>query len=110
MTPLDPGTLNRRIAIEAPGTQQDAYGQPQQTWTQILNCYASINAASSKEVYAAAGFVQQLSHVIRIRFVTTPINNGMRVLYGSRSFDVQAAVDPDESRVVLVLYCLERNA
>lgn len=106
---LAAGTLNRRVTIQSQLTTQDSYGQEQQTWTDVLTCWASIHAATSREVYAAAGFVSQLSHVVTVRYTFTPITSAMRVLYGTRTFQVQAVVDPDESRVMLNLYCLERD-
>lgn len=107
---LSAGSLQRRITIQAQTTTQDSYGAEQQTWNDVLSCWASIKAASSREVYAAAGFVSQLSHIVTIRYTTTAITSAMRVLYGTRTFLVQAVVDPDESRVMLNLYCLERDA
>lgn len=107
---MNAGQLNRRIVVQSQATSQDSYGQQQQTWTEVLTCWASIKAATSREVYAAAGFVSQLSHVITIRYPATPITSAMRVLYGSRVFQVQAVVDPDESRVLMNLFCLERDA
>lgn len=107
---MNAGQLDRRIVIQSQATSQDAYGQEQQTWTDVFTCWASIHAATSREVYAAAGFVTQLSHVVTIRYTSTSITSAMRVLYGTRTFQVQAVVDPDESRVLLNLYCLERDA
>lgn len=110
MNPLDPGTLNRRITIKVPSTTQDGYGQEAQTWTDVVTCWASIKAATSREVYAAAGFVSQLSHIVTIRYTSAQITSAMRVSYDNRVLQVQAVVDPDESRVVLNIFCLERDA
>lgn len=107
--PLASGDLNRKITIQFQTTTQDAYGQPQQTWTDVLNTWASIKAATSKEIYAASGFTSQISHKITIRFPGVAIRSNMRVLFRSRVFDIQAVSDPDESRVQLDLLCLELN-
>lgn len=106
---LDAGSLNRKITIQSQTTTQDVYGQPQQTWTDVLSTWASIKAATSKEVYAAAGFTSQISHKITIRFPRVTLRSNMRVMYRGRVFDVQAVTDPDEGRVQLDLLCLERN-
>lgn len=107
---MNAGQLNRRIAIQVSATSRDSTGQQQQTWTDVLTCWASIHAATSRDVYASGGFVSQLSHIITIRYTSTPITSAMRVLYGTRTFQVQAVTDPDESRVMLNLLCLERDA
>lgn len=103
------GSLNRRIIIQKPSTEQDEFGQPTETWKTVLECWASITAASGKEVYATSGFVSQLSHVVVIRFPAVAIHSDMRVLYRGRTFSVQAVSDDDEGRVWLKLLCLELN-
>ncbi len=107
--PLDPGTLNKRITMSAPSTTQDEYGQPTNIWTPIRTCWAGIRTASSREVYAASGFVSQLSHVITVRYVADqPPKAGMQVGYKDRTFRVQAVSDPDESQERVELLCLEQ--
>ena len=108
--PLAAGDLRRRVTIEQQTTTQDAAGQQQTSWTPLRSCWANIRNASSKDVYAAAGFVCELSLFITVRYTAQPISSAMRVSYGSRTFQVQAVVDPDEANVVLQLMCLERDA
>ena len=106
---LASGDLNRRITIQQPSSNKDQYGQPLQTWADVLSTWAAIKAATSKEVYAASGFTSQISHKITIRFPVQTIRSNMRVVYRARVFDVQAVSDLDESRVQLDLLCLELN-
>jgi SPP1 family predicted phage head-tail adaptor len=70
---------------------------------------ASINAVTSKEVYAlGAGFTSQVTHKVTVRFnPTLCIEAGYRILFRDRMFLVQAVSDPDESRARLSLMCLE---
>jgi SPP1 family predicted phage head-tail adaptor len=100
------GELNRKITIRAPSESQDEYGQPAVSWVDVLTTWASIRAATSKEVYAASGFASQLSHVVTIRW-RPGILAKQRILYRGRIFEIQAVSDPDESRINLNLLCLE---
>lgn len=104
---LEAGTLNRPIKIQSQSTAQDAYGQQTTTWNDVVTCWASIKAATSKEVYAASGFTSQITHKITIRYQDTPIRSNMRVAYRNRFFTIQAVSDADESRAQLALLCLE---
>ena len=105
---LTSGQLNRKVTIAAITHAPDAYGQPQPTWAAVLtNVWASIHSASGKQIYAASGFVSQLSHVITVRYTETPILPDMHVRYGTRSFIVQAVSNVDEANVQLQLLCLE---
>ena len=104
---LDPGKLNRRITLQSQTTSQDAYGQQVKQWTNVLSVWASIHPASGKEVYATSGFVSEMSHVVTIRYTSTPIRTNTRVLYGSRILLVQGVSDPEEAHIQLDLLCLE---
>jgi len=105
---MNTGQFNRRILIQAPSTTQDDAGQPINTWTDVVNTWANIRTASSKEVYVAQGFVSVLTHVITIRYnPSIAISVDMRVVYCDRVFLIQAVNDPDESRVVRQLLCKE---
>ncbi|SEB40714.1 phage head closure protein [Terriglobus roseus] len=104
---LRAGSLNRRITIQSQATTQDAYGQQVNTWDDLLTCWASIKAVTSKEVYAASGYTSQVSHKITIRYPTVAISSKMRVLYETRLFHIQAINDPSEGREQLDLLCLE---
>lgn len=106
---MQAGTLNRRVGIMAPSVEQDDAGQPIDTFAPLYQCWAGIRTATSKEVYAASGFVQQLSHVVTLRYPAVKITPGCKVTYEDRTFRVQAVSDPDESRVQLQLLCLEET-
>jgi len=107
---LASGSLNKRVTVQTPATEQDISGQPTLVFNDILSTWGSIRAANGKEIYAASGFVAQLSHVVVLRYRTDiSIKHGMRILYGQRAFIVQAVSDPDESRVMQNLLCLELN-
>jgi SPP1 family predicted phage head-tail adaptor len=108
---MQAGTLKRPITVEVPGTTKDAYGQITSTWTTLLQTWADIHTITSKEVYAlGAGFNSQISHKITIRFQpAVTLAAGMRVVYLTRNFIVQAVSDPTEERRELDLLCLEQT-
>ena len=103
--------MRQRIILAEPGaTGQDAFGQPLDATAgdPVLSTWAGIAAVTSREVYAlGAGFDGQVTHKVTIRWVSTPITAGMVVLYGTRTFRVQAVSDPTEMRRELDLLCLE---
>lgn len=107
VAPFSAGSLNRRITIQSQSTSQDKYGQPVQTWNDILSVWASIRPATGREVYASQGFVAQLSHVISLRYPDVTVLTNMRVLYDSRVFLIHGISNPDEANVQLNLLCLE---
>lgn len=107
-TAMNPGALDKRVTIQSPSESQDEYGQPTQDWSDVCSTWASIRAATSKEVYATSSFVSQLSHIVGIRWrAGATIRSNMRIVYQGRSFLIQGVSDPDESRKQLSLLCLE---
>jgi len=76
---MNPGALNKRITIQSPLEVPGDYGEPTTQWTDVISTFASIRAATSKEVYAAQGYTSQ------------------------------AVTDPDERRAQLNLLCIEIN-
>lgn len=108
MPSLSAGRLNRRITIQSPSTEQDVSGALTTQWNDVVSTWAGIRAATSKEVYASASFVSQLSHVVTIRF-NPAVQHGMRISYRGRVFRIQAVSDPDENRVMQSLLCMELN-
>lgn len=107
---MQSGKLNRRVSILEQSSTQDESGQYVDTWKPILSTWASIRAATGKEVYAASGFTSQLSHVITLRYnPAVTIRSSHRVQYQDRIFDIQEVSDRDEGRAQINLLCLERN-
>ncbi len=109
---LPAGVLKRPIAIQKQSSAQDDYGQQVEDWATIRTCRSRIVGITTKtqQKFSVAGFTAQLSHVVTIRFPRfVEIRSSMRVLYGQRVFEILYVEDPDEGRVELDLYCMERN-
>jgi SPP1 family predicted phage head-tail adaptor len=111
--PADPlsiatGELRNRILIQAQSNLPDPEtGAPQAAWTTVRNCWAKISTASSKEVYLAMQFTSEVSHVVMVRWSSTPVAAGMRVVFGTRVFTIQATENVLERNVKVNLLCLE---
>jgi SPP1 family predicted phage head-tail adaptor len=107
---ISAGSPRHRITVNAPGTYPDAYGQPVQTWTLLYECWAGINAITSKEMYSLGGFTSQVTHKVTLRYPAISIKAGMQVLYEGRTFSIQAVSDPTELKAELDLFCQETSS
>lgn len=102
------GALKRRVTIQVPSTDQDEYGQPTDTWDELMTTWAGIRVATGKEIYAASGFTSQVSHVITLRYrPSVTIRSNCRAIHEGRIFQIQTISDPDESKAQVNLLCLE---
>ena len=94
---MQAGKLNRRITIEQRSTTQDAIGQPVETWTTVATVWADVRSTNGlsfiKEAIKADADVSISRVSFRIRH-RTGINAGMRVVFNTENYDIEAVM-PD---------------
>jgi len=127
---LDPGKLRHRITIQEPISIQDTYGQPNvwidvgapsgignitdevitaaiaEPWADVATIWASIEPLSGREFFAAQQVNAEVTTRIRTRYLAG-IKSSMRVVYGSRIFDIQSIIDIEERHTEMHLMCKE---
>ncbi len=87
------GELRLRITVQYPEESQDSVGQPIATWKDLFTCWAAIEPISGREFILAqqAGTEAQVRIKIRARpAAETRISGKMRVLFGTRIFEIVA--------------------
>jgi SPP1 family predicted phage head-tail adaptor len=108
---LQIGKLRHRIQIVQPGVTQDSAGGTTQTDATVLcTTWATIQALSGTEKFAAHEFVSQVTHSVYLRYRTDfTIDSSMNVWYNGRTFQIEAVLNPDERNKMLQLLCIEIN-
>lgn len=96
---LAAGSLNRRIAIQKPGTVKDPAGQPIKGWVDHVITWANVKSQTGMgtivgEQSGVATSVTRYSFRIRYR---QGIDASMRVLMGGVPYDI-TSVQMDEDR------------
>lgn len=111
---LQKGRLRHRVQIVQPTLSQDTTGG----WNinsndLILTTWASIEALTASEKFAAKQFASQVSHRVIIRNPRSAVPQGisakMQVWYNGRQFQIEGVLNPDERPDALVLVCMELN-
>ena len=112
-TQIKAGDLRHRIQIVQPSGTQDAMGgvsQDRSQWSVVRECWAAIEAWTGDSTLATEQFISTTSHWITIRHPRDiPITSRMQVWFGSRTFQIQAPLNPTEQTKLLVLVCVEIN-
>ncbi len=110
------GSLNRLIQIQQQTTTQDSYGQRQQTWNAVYQCWALIDIQASALIYNTAEFVSKVTHRITTRWTPSQvIEPNMRVLYTDpyknvvHTYNIEAVLNPQEKNQFITLLCYELN-
>jgi SPP1 family predicted phage head-tail adaptor len=90
------GRLRHRIMVEQKTKSRGATGEETVIWSTLVTRWAEIKPMTGKELYAAAIQIEgKITHLIRIRYdaETAAITPNMRVNYGGRYFNIEAALN-----------------
>ena len=95
MSPINPGKLRHRISILYKDTgARDADGYPVEEWRELFKTWASFEAISGREYFAAAAVQaeQQVRFTMRYR---AEITTDKRILFDGKEYDIKAVIDKD---------------
>jgi SPP1 family predicted phage head-tail adaptor len=103
------GRLRRVVSIQSPTQAQSATGAYETaSWsTFAANVPADIDETPGREVIQAGQVNPQRPVQVTIRY-TPGVTTEMRVLYGTRIFQIVGVQNLDQRNRVLVLECLEQ--
>lgn len=114
-TEINPNELRHRIKIVKPSGVQGSMGGVSQNpsqWAVVRQCWAQIEAFTGSSSFAAGSFVSVASHWIVIRHprgASEPIVSKMYVWFNTRTFQIEAVLNPTEQNKLLVLVATEIN-
>lgn len=83
------GKLRSRVIIQRAVSTRDAIGQPVMSWVELASVWADVRSVSGVAAIRAGVEVAVIKASIRIRR-RADVAEGMRVLHGSTTFEVEA--------------------
>lgn len=104
---VNPGELNKRVWLQNPVT--NAAGEA--TWQNSLGnkVWANIQPLTGREIFQAQQVYPEADTLITIRYRLN-VTTAMRVLYGTRTYDIKDVNDVEERHRRIDLTCVERPA
>jgi SPP1 family predicted phage head-tail adaptor len=87
--------LRQRIKFQNLVRAPDGQGGFTESWTDFQEVWAQVVPASAKELYFAQQIRPEITHKITIRNLIG-LNTSMRILFGSRVFQVKGIRNEDE--------------
>jgi head-tail adaptor len=86
---MNPGALNKLIAVQVRGVSQDSVGQPIEFWTTTYQCFASIDIQGGALLYSPTEFIENVLYRITVRYDPAfTILPDMRVRWTDRWKDI----------------------
>lgn len=100
------GELRNRVTIQQATETQSDSGAVGQTWANVATVWASYKELSGREWFAAQQVNAEVSGEFGIRY-RAGIVPKMRILFGTRVFNIEAVMDPASRRRELQLLVSE---
>ena len=104
---MEAGKLRNRVTIQKKSVVRDSYGAETITWVTHCQAWASIEPLRGREFMEARQAQAELTTRIRVRY-QSGIEPEMRVLFGTRTFDIQDVIHVLERRREIQLMCTEQ--
>lgn len=105
------GDLRHRITLQKRDAGVDSLSNPLLTWSNFATVWADIAPMSGREMLAAAAVHVSVSHIVTIRyqsqFSDVRAMAAMRIMYGTRVFNINSSLDMDERHRTIELTCNE---
>lgn len=112
---LRAGDLRHLVSVQQRSTTLDSYGQQATLWTEVGQVYAQIEGLSMRELVAAKAVASEVTHQITVRYddslwADPRTAATLRIVYGSRYFDLHGAINEDERNRTVTLLASESLA
>lgn len=107
--PIKAEQLRHKISIQQQSTTKDSYGQSVNTWTDFAtNVWSFVDPTGGSEFYAAQKINAEATANIWLRYnAGVGTKSSMRVVFGTRTFEILNAMNLQERNKWIRLVCKE---
>lgn len=102
------GDLRSRVTIQQPTETQDAFGEPDVTWSTYATRWARIDYAGGREFLGADALRTERRAVITMHY-TSGITEKMRIVHGSTTFDIVSVANVGEADAATEIQAVVRG-
>jgi SPP1 family predicted phage head-tail adaptor len=100
------GALRHRITVQNKSASSDGMGGQTYSWSNVTTLWSRIEPVSAKKRFFGQKLEPVISHRIYLRYYT-PLSVSMRIMFGSRIFQIHSVISPDENKEWTILECQE---
>jgi len=103
---MQAGKLRHRVELHSATAAQDAYGESIDTFASFATVWASVEPLQGRELEHAQQISAETNHKVTIRYNST-VTEAHRVIFGSRTLEITAIINPQERNEYQDLFCKE---
>lgn len=100
------GPMRHRLEIQTASASPNAYGEPILTWSTVATRWGSIDPLAGRELWQARQVSPDVSHKVTLRYYAG-LTPKCRLVFGSRTFEVESVLTIDERKRFMVCVCHE---
>lgn len=105
---MNPGALRHLVTIQKPVETQNSYGEPEVTWTNVVeNVWCRIIPLKGREYFAAKQVNADIEAKIVMRY-RTDITAKMRLLHDVNEYYIYSIINDDERDRFTTLMCTRK--
>lgn len=102
------GLLRHYVEIHALTIIEDDIGNQTEEWAKVAEAWAAIEPIQGNEKLTAAYMQAETTHKVTMRAPGVEVTPANRILFGSRTLEVESALNLEERNRELVLMCKEK--
>ena len=103
------GERRHRVVFQTPTVSQDAFGEPDKTWTTLCTSWSLVQPMKGREMQRANQSMAELTTriVTRARSALDNLSPGDRATWNGRTYDIKYIIHRDHRRHELEIMCVE---
>ena len=103
------GERRHRVAFQIATVAQDAFGEPDQTWTSLCTSWAMVQPLKGRERFTANETLADIDVriVTRARNALSSLSPGDRATWNGHTYDIRSVIHRDHRRHELEILCTE---
>ncbi len=102
------GALRHKIEIQAFIITEDELGNQTEEWAKVAEAWAAVEPVSGKEYWAAAAAQAEATIKVTMRPPGIEITPANRIIFGSRTLEIESVINVREQNRELQLMCKEK--
>jgi len=101
---MNAGKLKDRITVQARGQTQDAYGEPLESWTDVLSAWGLVEELRGREYFSDARVAADVDTRVTMRYRSEIAPAQRIVVSDGRVLDIKAPI-ADAKKTKLEILC-----